>query len=129
MGDRTKNINQFIGGRIKALREKTGLTQAELGKKVNKGESTVRMWELSKSEPDNETLKLLADLFGVSTDYLLGREEKSSPVEQESLRIPEALKPYQVAFFDGLDGLSEESLQDILKYIEFVKEKENKKGD
>ena len=56
----------------------------------------------------------------------LGINEKSSPAEQESLKIPEALKPYQVAFYEGLDGLSEESMKDILKYIEFVKEKENK---
>ena len=59
----------------------------------------------------------------------LGINEKSSPAEQESLKIPEALKPYQVAFYEGLDGLSEESMKDILKYIEFVKEKEKKKGD
>lgn len=57
----------------------------------------------------------------------LGINEKGSPAEQESVKIPDALKPYQVAFFDGIDGLSEESMKDILKYIEFVKEKEKNK--
>ena len=57
----------------------------------------------------------------------LGINEKHSPAEQESVKIPDALKPYQFAFFEGIDGLSDESMQDILKYIEFVKAKENNK--
>lgn len=126
MGDRSKDVNQSVGKRIKLLREATELTQAELAKRVNKGESTVRMWELGKSEPDNETLKILADLFNVSADYLLGRDEKSPPAEQESLKVPDSLKPYQFAFFEGMDGLSEESVKDILKYVDYVKSRENK---
>lgn len=57
----------------------------------------------------------------------LGINEKNSPGDQESVKIPDALKPYQFAFFKGIDGLSDESMQDILKYIEFVKAKENNK--
>lgn len=56
----------------------------------------------------------------------LGINEKSSPAEQESVKIPDALKPYQFAFFEGMDGLSEESVKDILKYVDYVKAKENK---
>ena len=55
----------------------------------------------------------------------LGINEKSSPAEQESVKIPDALKPYQYAFFEGMDGLSEESVKDILKYVDYVKAKEN----
>lgn len=56
----------------------------------------------------------------------LGLNEKSSPAEQESFKIPDSLKPYQFAFFEGMDGLSEESVKDILKYVDYVKSKENK---
>lgn len=55
----------------------------------------------------------------------LGINEKSSPAEQESVKIPDALKPYQFAFFEGMDGLSEESVKDILKYVDYVKSKES----
>ena len=55
----------------------------------------------------------------------LGLNKKSSPAEQESVKIPDALKPYQFAFFEGIEGLSEESIKDILKYIEFRKSQEN----
>lgn len=59
----------------------------------------------------------------------LGINEKSPPGDQESVKIPDSLKPYQYAFFDGVDGLTDESMKDILNYIEFVKAKEkNKRG-
>ncbi len=77
MGDRSKQINTNFSRILKLLRENQNLTQAQIGKIVNKGESTVRMWELRKSEPDHETIMVLADYFGVSVDYLLGRQEKS----------------------------------------------------
>ena len=135
MGDRTKTVNQFIGGRIKALREAAGLTQAELGKKVNKGESTVRMWELGKSEPDLDTTIKLAEVFDVTTDFLLGKETLSDTKQlniklhdkllSENIVIPPELQQYQFAFFEGIDGLSDESVKDILKYVDYVKAKEN----
>lgn len=56
----------------------------------------------------------------------LGINEKSPPVQQEGLKVPDSLKPYQVAFYEGVDGLSDQSMKDILKYIEFTKEKEKK---
>lgn len=75
MGNRSKSINPHVGKRIRDLREARKITQVELAKIVYKGDSTVRMWELGKSEPDNGTLKLLSDYFDVSVDYLLGLTE------------------------------------------------------
>ena len=79
MGDRSKQLNPYVGQLIKSLRENRGLTQKEIAKIVHKGDSTVRMWELGKSEPDNETLRSLAKFFGVSVDYLLGLNERTTP--------------------------------------------------
>lgn len=73
MGDRTKTLNYSVGRRIKELRTRANMTQLALSKIVNKGDSTVRMWELGKSEPDNETLIILAKTFNVPVDYLLGK--------------------------------------------------------
>lgn len=73
MGNRTKTLNSSVGRRVKECRTRAGMTQLALAKIVNKGDSTVRMWELGKSEPDNETLVLLARTFNVPVDYLLGK--------------------------------------------------------
>jgi transcriptional regulator with XRE-family HTH domain len=71
-----KSSDGVLGARIRAFREMNGLTQKALGSKLNKGESTVRMWELGRSEPDVETLKLLAEEFKISVDTLVGYGEE-----------------------------------------------------
>lgn len=74
MPDRSKKYSYNMPLRIKSLRAAYALTQKQLADKLQKGESTVRMWELGKSEPDSETINLLSREFGVSTDYILGNQ-------------------------------------------------------
>ena len=61
--------------RFKNLRKKFGFTQRELAQKLNKAESSIRMWELGKSKPVSDTLLKLADCFDVTVDYLLGHSD------------------------------------------------------
>lgn len=69
----TKTIRTILAERIKAQRVKQGLSQAELAKMINvKSTSTVGNWESGTATPDYDKLVFLADLFGVTTDYLLG---------------------------------------------------------
>ncbi len=62
---------------IKELRKEKGLTQIQFCQKLNIGQATLSGWECGKWEPDNKTLIKLADFFGVTVDYLLGRENKN----------------------------------------------------
>lgn len=73
MPKRTKRYSN-IGERIKSLRVKHGFTQKQLGEKLNKSESSVRMWELGYSEPDIDTLGLLSSIFSVRIDYITGND-------------------------------------------------------
>lgn len=57
---------------LKKLREKEKMTQVELSKKLNVSPSTIGMYETGRREPDYENLKRIAEIFNVSTDYLLG---------------------------------------------------------
>ena len=77
MPKRTKRYSN-IGSKIRELRNKCNLTQKELGDKVNKSESTVRMWELGYSEPDIDTLTLLSNIFSTRIDYITGKDGKES---------------------------------------------------
>lgn len=84
MADRTKTKQDGIGDRIRRLRLQWGLTQKELSEIVNKSESAVRMWELGKSEPDIETINILAKVFAVTTDQILiGSVSNASPSEEK----------------------------------------------
>ena len=66
-----------IGEKIANLRKKRGMSQSQLAKELNIGTSTLGMYETGKRSPNPEMLNKLADYFGVSVDYLLGREIKT----------------------------------------------------
>lgn len=65
--------------RIKALRLQSGMSQQKLADKIGVSRSTLAMWETNKSQPDLETICLIADLFGTTSDYVLGRTDEPSP--------------------------------------------------
>lgn len=58
--------------RIKELRERSGFTQTELAKKLSVTRSSVNAWEMALTVPTTYKLIEIAQLFHVSTDYLLG---------------------------------------------------------
>lgn len=61
-----------IGKRIATLRKNQGWTQEQLGEKVGVSAQAVSKWENDQACPDITIIPLLAELFGVSTDELLG---------------------------------------------------------
>lgn len=61
----------MIGARIAALRRQAGLSQAELAQRIRVSPSAVGMYEQGRREPSADMLVAMAQVFGVSTDYLL----------------------------------------------------------
>lgn len=61
--------------RLRMLRKSKGLTQEELGRKVNVTKVSISGYESGNRTPDMDTLKALADALDVSVDYLLGRDK------------------------------------------------------
>ena len=64
----------FVGTRLKELRKEKNLTQKELGSKLNVTKVSVCCYEKNVRVPSLETLEDLSDIFGVSSDYFLGRD-------------------------------------------------------
>ena len=74
------DLKKIIANNISELRRAFPLTQAELAEKLNYSDKAVSKWERGESMPDIEVLKQIADLFGVSVDYLLSEtHDKSEP--------------------------------------------------
>lgn len=69
--------------RIKKLRKEAGITQAELGNICGLSKGTVAMWEVGQREVTFDTLRKLADYFGVTSDYLLGFSDEMSQVSHD----------------------------------------------
>ena len=66
----------FFSQRICELRKQRGLSQKELGEAVGLSHKAISTIESGSRSTTIEKLVLLADFFGVSTDYLLGRREE-----------------------------------------------------
>lgn len=70
-------MSELLGKRLKALREKKGISQKFVATKIGVNNSTLSGYESGYREPDGETLLRLADFYEVTTDYLLGRSNNS----------------------------------------------------
>lgn len=66
---------KILANKIKQYRKQKNLNQAELGKILHVSQQTIGSWETGRAIPGSDTLNILADYFGTSTDELLGREE------------------------------------------------------
>lgn len=76
-------VKTMLGNNIRELRKQKKLTQAELAKLMHVSQQTIGAWETERAVPGSDTLGELADYFGVTTDYLLGRPEKQNEVQTE----------------------------------------------
>lgn len=65
----------MVADRIKTLREQKQMTQTELARQLGITRSGVNAWEMGISVPSTQYIVELANIFRVSADYLLGREE------------------------------------------------------
>ena len=98
---------------IRDLRKKNKLTQRKLADKLSISRSAVSMWEIGASQPDPAQIVRLADIFGISADYLLGRiGEKDAPASTGGVWIP--------VLGDVAAGVPIEAVEDILDYEEIA---------
>lgn len=65
--------SSILGRRLRKAREVKGLTQLEAGRLLDISNANLSAYELGKREPDYEILLRVAELYGCTTDYLLGR--------------------------------------------------------
>jgi class 3 adenylate cyclase len=74
------SMNEAIGRRIRAQREKLGLKQHDIANALQVSPQAVSKWERGENAPDISLLVPLAQLLGVSTDNLLGYHENQLDV-------------------------------------------------
>ena len=65
-----------FSARLRDLRTENRLTQDQLSMKTGLSHGCIAMLEVEKRAPTGQTLETLADFFGVSVDYLLGRTDE-----------------------------------------------------
>lgn len=88
-----KNLFQIV----KTLCREKGITQKELAKIIDVSQNTIKNWE--NNLPNSDTLLKIADYFGVTTDYLLGRSSNKSLTRKNERDIQKSLEQ----IYSGLD--------------------------
>lgn len=73
-----------FGERLQGLRQKAGLSQDALAEKLDVSRQAVSRWERDETMPETDKVVILADLFGVTTDYLLRGQGEASRGEAAS---------------------------------------------
>lgn len=74
-----------FGEILKRLRQNADLTQKELADKLHMSKTMISYYENSMRYPSADILKLIADAFHVSVDYLLGRKKKEQMIDFDGL--------------------------------------------
>ena len=106
--------------RIKQLRNEKKINQDVLAKLLGLEIAGISKLETGRVPLKDEYIVKLAEYFGVSTDYLLGKSD---------IRNPEELNKVQFANAGGLDtkGLDEEDLEELQRQIDYIKKMKGKK--
>lgn len=91
-------MSNIVGERLRKARKNKNLTQAEVAEKLGVTRSVIARYESGINDPSTENIVTLAEIYEVTTDYLLGktdlmvRESKSTyDVSTNDIEMDEAL--------------------------------------
>ena len=93
-----------LGQNILNSRKKNGLSQEQLGEKVNVTRQTISKWELGETSPDIKQSKELSKIFNVSVDDLIDNDlqnvvlSKIKMAEKQTRTIKKILKGFLIGF-------------------------------
>lgn len=119
--------------RLKQLRENAGYTQYSFAKQFGISQAAIAHWESGKREPNFETTQRLADFFGVSVDYLLGRVDElntddfgTGRTNLSALKNPldKQLEGLDFALFGETKDMTDKQKEDVIKFARFIKQQE-----
>ena len=107
-----------IGDTLANLRKEKELGQKEMASLLNLSVGTISNYENGVHSPDLETLSKLADFFGVTTDYLLGRTEYRCPPEVLNCYVPLDFTAQDIVnTVLSLDKGTQATVVDFVKYM------------
>ena len=81
-------LKKIVAKNISDLRREAGLTQLELAERLNYSDKAVSKWERGESVPDIAVLVEIADMFGVSLDYMVREESAEIPAKKDCDNAP-----------------------------------------
>ncbi|WP_046178824.1 helix-turn-helix domain-containing protein [Domibacillus tundrae] len=113
------------GDRLKSLRTARNLSQQEVADRLSINRSTYARYELSKTQPDFETLEQLAAFYDVTTDYIIkGNTNDNSSLAKDKKEMMEFFNnPRLNVFFKEMADSPEEQLEELQEFWEIIKKR------
>mgnify|MGYP000189351546 CR=1 FL=1 len=110
-------MKHSIGKTIAALRKEKMWTQVELAEKLNVSDKTVSKWESEAGMPEISQLPVMAELFGVSIDYLMtGKEQEKEIVTMSKAEL--CAKTDDMSLAEEVKNLTkDENNKNVVDYI------------
>lgn len=102
-------MNELLPKRLRELRKENKYTQEEMVKKLGVTTSAYGFYEQGRIVPDTLKILELANMFNVTTDYLLGLSEDKKPIEDITERQKKAIRM--------TDQLTDEQFKSILEMV------------
>lgn len=116
-----------FGAILKNLRTSRKLSIDQLVKQVNEkyetkiSKSMISRYENNLSEPKMDIVRVLADFFDASPEYIMGLEEDMPEQEKKRNKAIDTI----AAHLEGKE-ITDEKMKDVLKYIDFIFQDEEK---
>lgn len=116
------NIDQE---KIKELRKNNKITQEQLGNAIGVSKMAISYFEKGKKSPGRESLEKIADYFGVTTDYLLGRSEDPELNEEENKIVTEEGKNILALIENLPEDERKKAWEQLEMYVTYMQNKKN----
>ena len=113
--------------RFKELCERKGVSCNKAAIEIGLSNATPTKWKKTGATPVGETLDKIAAYFGVTTDYLLGKEKKNAPAESGKRR--DVLDEVDVAWYGDYKELDEDQKATVRDMIRVMRERRAKKQE
>ncbi len=106
--------------KYRQLRKERNLSQANLAERLGVSQTAVSQWETDKNYPDINTIKELAEIYSVTTDYLLGVDSSRLKKDNEIVvytRVPAGIEWANISDRDGYEELGTKMLENGRTYV------------
>ncbi|KRL93914.1 hypothetical protein FC21_GL001385 [Limosilactobacillus equigenerosi DSM 18793 = JCM 14505] len=89
------------------------MSQTELGRLVGVSQTTITAWENNKAEPTSGAVTRLAEIFNISTDYLLGSKKEN--IDSKEKTVDELINQMQQYEGRPITDADRETIRGIIK--------------
>lgn len=109
-------MDNTLENRLKILRKENKYTQEDVAKKLGLTKSAYGYYEQGKTVPDAHTISKLANIFDVSTDYILGLTDEKNP--KKEINNATTIAAHRL---EDIEQLPDDAIDEINNYIDLMR--------